>query len=317
MAYVLLRLIAFLVARLPRRAAERLGLLLGVLAGSILRIRRPLVEDAIRRAALGGDATAIADRMYRDLGRAIAELLWLAGGCRARRERAIAEVRIDADAARTFDEAASKGPVVVFASHTGNWELAAAAAAWLVRARGQRLFVVAKPMHARGVDRFLARIRRDAGVESIAPRGAFAAARRALAAGDVVVTPIDQVPDRTSHAVSLPFLGAPALVDRAPATLAWRARATVLVVAAEREDGGAHAVHVLDTIHPPEPGEAGARAWIHETTRRATSALDRFVRSAPHGWLWLHRRWRAPRHAAARAGNPAPTARLVAPRKAG
>lgn len=318
MAYALLHVIAFLVARVPRRAAERFGVLLGVLAGSILRIRRAVVEDAIRRAALADDAAAIAGRMYRDLGRGLAELLWLAGGGRARRERAIAEVRIDDDAARAFDEAASEGPVVVFASHTGNWELAAAAAARLLRARRKRLFVVAKPMHARGVDRFLARIRRDAGVEAIAPRGAFAAARRALAVGDVVVTPIDQVPDRTSHAVSLPFLGAPALVDRAPATLAWRARATVLVVAAERADGGVHVVHVLDTIHPPAPGEAGARAWIHETTRRATAALDRFVRSAPHGWLWLHRRWRTPRGAAMlRAGNPAATARLVAPRKAG
>jgi len=323
--YFLLHAVAFAVARLPRRAAERFGVLLGVLAGSVLRIRRAIVEEAIVRA-LGVDASAIADRMYRDLGRGLVELLWLAGGGRERRKRAIDEVRIDDGAARAFDDAARRGPVVVFASHTGNWELAAAAAARLLGRRGKRLFVVAKPMHARGVDRFLARLRREAGVEAVAPRGALSAARRALAAGDVVVTPIDQVPDRAEHAVSLPFLGAPALVDRAPATLAWRSRATVLVVAAERAGDGGHLVRVIDAIHPPAPDERDARAWILETTRRATAALDRFVRSVPHGWLWLHRRWRAPRAAAAsrephaqtlRVHRPVPSARLVAPRKAG
>jgi KDO2-lipid IV(A) lauroyltransferase len=188
----------------------------------------------------------------------------------------------------------ARGSVVLFATHTGNWELAAGAAARLLADRGKKLVVVAKPMHARGVDRFLARLRAALGVHVVPPQGAFSCARAALAAGDVVAMPIDQVPDRAEHGNPVGFLGAPALVDRAPATLAWRARATVLVVAAERDSNG-HRVRVLETIDPPDGSRSARKAWIDATTRTATVRLDAFVRRAPSSWLWLHRRWKAPR----------------------
>ena len=133
------------------------------------------------------------------------------------------------------------------------FQLAAAAAARRLAERGRRLTVVAKAMHARGVDRFLARLREGLGVHVVHVDGALAATGRALASGDVVVMPIDQVPDRRSHGIAVPFLGETALVDRAPATVAWRSRATVLVVAAERR-GELHRVRVLGRIEPRRPG---------------------------------------------------------------
>jgi KDO2-lipid IV(A) lauroyltransferase len=232
--------------------------------------------------------------MYRDLGLGLAELLWLAGTGAAERAGAIERVVIEQDAIAALEDAALRGPVIIFASHTGNWELAAAAAARLLARRGKRLVVVAKAMHARGVDRFTSRLRSLLGLELMAPAGALEAARRSLHEGHVVVMPIDQVPDRSAHATRLPFLGEVALVDRAPATLAWRARATVLVVASVR-DGDRHRVRLLEVVTPRESGQHDARAWIDATTARATSKLDAFVRTAPESWLWLHRRWRMPR----------------------
>jgi KDO2-lipid IV(A) lauroyltransferase len=189
--------------------------------------------------------------------------------------------------------------VVLFASHTGNWEIAAAAAARLLEERHKKLFIVAKPMHDRGVEAFLSRLRSSLNVQTVRPEGVMAAAREVLEAGDVVAMPIDQVPDRASHGTSLSFLGNVALVDRAPATLAWRAQASVLVVAADRE-GAVHRVRVLETLRPPsKESAASARAWIDATTSRATFVLEAFVRRTPQAWLWLHRRWRAPRRAGA------------------
>lgn len=241
------------------------------------------------------DPAASARRMYRELGSALVELLWLAGAPASARRAAIAAVAIDDASLRALDEAVARGPVLLFASHTGNWELAAAAAARLFGARSRRLFVVAKEMHDRGVDAFLSRVRRLLDVHIIHPHGAMTVARHVLQNGDVVVMPIDQVPDRTSHGMRLPFLGDVAFVDRAPATLAWRARASVLVVAAERS-GEVHRVRVLETVFAPsDPREVSARSWIDATTLRATFALDAFVRRMPHEWLWLHRRWKAPR----------------------
>ncbi len=310
MAYAALSLIAALVARLPSAARARVGGALGFIAGSVLRIRRSLVEAAMARAGIS-DPRASAAAMYRSLGEALVELLALAEAPPPVREDAIARVVIDPDSIASLDRACACGPVLLFASHTGNWELAAAAAAKLLATRGKRLAVVAKPIHARGVDAFVRRIRERCGIELVSPRGALAAARRVLAAGDVVVMPIDQVPERSSHGVVLPFLGEGAVTDRAPATLAWRARATALVVVAERIEGRDH-VRVLDAIEPPGESDT-ARVWIDAVTRRATLRLERFVRDVPPSWLWLHRRWRAPLSIDRRPGRPP----LVAPRQAG
>ncbi|HVH45851.1 MAG TPA: hypothetical protein VM925_26035, partial [Labilithrix sp.] len=249
MTYVVLRLVAAVAARLPRAVLYRLGAALGVLAGSVLRIRRALVESAMTRAGVVAPS-AVASKMYRKLGGGVFELLFLAGASRVERSAALARVSIDDAAVQALDAGLARGPVILFASHTGNWELAAAAAARLLAERQRRLAVVAKAMHARGVDAFLVRLRRRLGVDVVSPRGALAAARRVLDAGDVVVLPIDQVPDHPAHALPVLFLHETAFADRAPATLAWRSKATVLVVAAEQL-GGAHHVRLLDVISPP------------------------------------------------------------------
>jgi KDO2-lipid IV(A) lauroyltransferase len=105
------------------------------------------------------------------------------------------------------------------------------------------------------------------------------------------------VPDRARHAVAARFLGETALCDRSPATLARRAGATLLVVGARRE-GASHRVFVLATLD--------ARVeTVDAMTRAATAALEAFVRERPRGWLWLHRRWRAPApHGRRRALSP-------------
>lgn len=298
MTYAALSLIAAIVARLPASSRALLGRALGFIAGSLLRIRRSLVEAAMARAGIAEPAASAAE-MYRSLGAGIVELLWLAAAPASRRAEAVARVAVDDASVAALEAASSSGPVVIFASHTGNWELAAAAAARLLAERGRRLAVVAKAIHARGVNAFVERIRRRMGVDVIAPRGALAAAQHVLERGDVVIMPIDQVPDRSAHGISVPFLGELAVTDRAPATLAWRARATVLVVVAERVAGG-HRVRVLDAIAPPAGDDRAARRWIEAVTMRATSLLEGFVRRSPASWLWLHRRWRAPRERAGR-----------------
>lgn len=238
------------------------------------------------------DPGASANAMYRSLGQGLVELLWLAGAPVARREDFISRVSVDEDTIAALDAACARGPVVLFASHTGNWELTAARAARLLAARGKRLAVVAKAMRARGVHAFLDRLRERLGIHVVSPRGALASSKRILDAGDVVVLPIDQVPERSSHGMACPFLGGSAVTDRSPATLAWRVGATVLVVATERI-ADRHCVRVLDVMVPPTRG-VSARAWIEAATRRATSQLEAFVRQSPASWMWLHQRWRAP-----------------------
>lgn len=286
--------LAACVARLPWRALGVPGTALGGLAGSVLRIRRRLVEEAMARAGVLSPANE-ARRMYDGLGRGVFELLWLAGSSASRRDGACRDHVVFAPGAlEALDAALARGPVLVGASHTGNWELTGFAAARALASRGRRrLVVVAKPLAATALDGFMRTLREALGLVTLAPRGAAKACLDRLEGGDVVVMPLDQVPDAVRHGMRVGVLGAPAWVDRAPAVLAARAGATLLVVASSRK-GPFQVVHVLEAID--------ARACdVREVTARATRALEAFVERHPAGWLWLHRRWREPR----RRGAPA------------
>ncbi|MBK6459916.1 MAG: lysophospholipid acyltransferase family protein [Myxococcales bacterium] len=247
------------------RTARVTAAALGWFFGAVLRVRRRHVERALRRAGLELPAMAV----YRELARHVVDLVGVA------LSRNPTLVAFGPHARAALERARARGPVVIAASHTGNWELAAFALATLYP-----VSVVAKRQGVGLADRFARGLRARFGVAVIEPRGAFAWASAALRAGRVVAMAIDQVPDRAEHGEPCPFLGAEALVDRAPFVLARRTGAAVLVAVCE---GGE--VRVLGEVSPDDP-RAAARA--------ATALLERHVLAHPASWLWLHRRWRRP-----------------------
>jgi KDO2-lipid IV(A) lauroyltransferase len=222
--------------------------------------------------------------MYRALGTNVMELLWL-----SRRPGALRDVcSLDPRSRAVLESARAKGRgIVLAASHTGNWELAACA-----MARELDLTVIVKPIATRGLDEFMTRARRAHGLGLTLPEGALQPARDVLARGGSIALLIDQVPAHESHGIPVEFLGARALADRAPAALAAATGAPLVVVAFRRDADGTHAIDVLDVLDPPPRGR---REWTLEATRKATAALAAFVRRHPSQWLWMHRRWRAPR----------------------
>jgi Kdo2-lipid IVA lauroyltransferase/acyltransferase len=230
--------------------------------------------------------------MYRALGANVMELLWL-----SRRPDALGDVcSLDARSREALTSARAKGRgIVLAASHTGNWELAACA-----MARELALTVIVKPIANRGVDAFMTRARRAHGLGLTLPEGALQPARDVLARGESIAMLIDQVPAHESHGTPVEFLGARALVDRAPAALAAATGAPLVVVAFRRAEDGTHQIEVLDVLDPPARGR---RAWTLEATRAATRALEGFVRRYPSQWLWMHRRWSAPRGGEGKKGS--------------
>jgi KDO2-lipid IV(A) lauroyltransferase len=267
-------------AALPYSDLSVFGEALGALVGGALRVRRAHVERSMERAGVAAPAEA-ARGMYRALGTSALELLWLAG----EKRDPSALVRFDATAREALGDARRRGAVIA-ASHTGNWDLAACA----VASRAP-LLVVTKHLSVRFVDAFWQRARAGYGVSLAPAAGAFARGMRHVASGGAVAMMIDQVPMRRAHAVQAPFLGQTAWVDRAPAALAARSGAPLIVSAARRDDRGVQEIHALDVIAPP--ARAG-REWIDAATVRATAALERFVLQNPTEWLWMHRRWKPP-----------------------
>lgn len=288
--------LASVVAALPFRSLAVLGSLLGGVCGSILRIRRRHVEGALARAGLPKSA---APAMYRSLGAGVFELLWLAG-----RSPACVDdlVLLDDEARCVIERAKTDGRgIVVAASHTGNWDLAACAVA-----RQLPLLVITKRLSARFLDVFWQSARARFGVRLAAAEDALARGRAHLAAGGAVAMMIDQVPLRRRHGVIDDFLGAQAFIDKAPATLAARTQSLFVASAGFRTERGTHELAALLVLDPPRG--AGAE-WIEEATVLASRALDGFVRRHPESWLWLHRRWKKPAESPRGQAQPVTSAR--------
>ncbi|MRG91279.1 lysophospholipid acyltransferase family protein [Polyangium spumosum] len=285
-------LVARLVGLLPYHALRSFGAALGALVGGLLRVRRRHVEAAMTRAGVDAPRRAAAG-MYRSLGAGLFELLWTAG---RPAEPLDARLVVSARAAELFERALSRGRgVVVATAHTGNWDLAAcAAAAWLrgrvgSEGRAPSLHVITKRLSWRALDRTWQRLRAERGVLLVDARGASARVREALARGDVVAMMIDQAPERAAGVAELPFLGAPAWCDLAPVLLASRARAPIVVAFGRRRDDGLHELDAFDLI---EPEALASRADVVRVAARITDALAEFVKENPAQWLWLHRRWK-------------------------
>jgi KDO2-lipid IV(A) lauroyltransferase len=272
--------LAHATAALPFSDLSVFGDALGGIVGGALGVRRAHVEASMARAGVRAPREAAA-AMYRSLGTSAFELLWLAGSRVDVRDL----VRFDATARDALRDVGARGAVIA-ASHTGNWDLAACAVAGR-----SRLLVVTKHLSMRFVDSFWQSTRAARGVALTSAAGALERSRGHLAVGGAVAMMIDQVPLRRAHALRAPFLGAEAWVDRAPATLAARARAPMIVSASRRDEHGVQEITALDVIAPPP---RATRAWIDAATLRATAALERFVLAHPSEWLWMHRRWKTP-----------------------
>src|ERR1019366_9470717 len=159
-------LLATAVACLPWRALGVMGTLLGWLAGSVLRIRRAHVEHGMRVAGLSAPARE-ARAMYSAHGRSAFEFLWLS----RRADEALGHVSIDPASRVIWRNTLAEGRgIVLAASHTGNWDLAAAAAG-----RDVELLVVTKHLSAPSLDRFWQSTRARLGVRLADARGAIAA----------------------------------------------------------------------------------------------------------------------------------------------
>lgn len=287
-----LRLAARLVARLPLRAALALGALAGRLAWPLARRERPIMLANLALAlpaATPRARRAVARASLVHLARGAAELLAL----ERHGARLDAGVRFAPGAEELIRRAAARGRgVVVVAGHIGHWELTARGLARLVAPCA----AVARRTRHPWLDRALERLRAQAGVETIWRDDPGAARRilRLLRRGGALGLLIDQ--DTRVQGVVVPFFGRPAFTPRAPADLALRFGAAVVVVTCRRLGarpgpcGAGHEISAAEVAFEPDP--ADREAEVTHITSEAVAIQERAIRENPAEWVWMHRRWR-------------------------
>ena len=282
--YALFRVLAGVLGVVPEALAQRAGTLVGLFAGTVLRIRRADVDRHLALAFPDRDRRwrrRVARGSYAHLGREAVAILRLANmGAKDVVARTTIENFEILEAALTE----GKGAVLV-TGHLGNWEVAGA----LLAARGLPLVAITKGMANRRFGEDLQRTRTRLGIRVVDMAAAPREVLRSLRAGQVVAMLADQ--NAREHGVFVPFFGVPASAFRGPALFALRAGAPMFVGYCLREPGWPprYRLHMTRVDFVPSGDMEADEARLTEIH---TAALEEGVRMAPEQYFWHHKRWK-------------------------
>ncbi|MFL6194384.1 MAG: lysophospholipid acyltransferase family protein [Thermoanaerobaculia bacterium] len=274
-----LRFFTSTLGRLPWRAAQRAGRVLGALGWTISGRDRRRALDHLALAFPGmpePERRQLGRACFRHLGENLAECLHL-----FHRDCAFIHSIVEVRGWEEVERARrTERPILILTGHCGNWELLAAA----INCRGLGMAVVARPLDEPEQQEMLAGLRRRFGTLTIA-RGSEGAARQLLIAlrRGALGMLIDQ--DTKVDGVWVPFFGRPAFTPVGAAKIALRQKGTAVIpVFIERLENGRH----LAVFQPPLdlPDDA------QEATALMTAKIEEQVRRRPEQWVWMHRRWR-------------------------
>ena len=218
--------------------------------------------------------------MWDNLGRNIAEYAHL-GKLSIRGKTP----RIELAGLENYEKAAATGKGIIFISaHFANWEVMPFAAAQY----GVEGSTVYRPVNNPFVDRWLVRQRQANGPKEQIAKGAQGTRRifTLLRACKAIFMLVDQ---KTNEGLAVPFFGRDAMTTPAPAALALKLDAIVMMISNERLGGARFRM----TAHPViefVPSGDHARDVL-ALTMRINEEIERCVRYRPSQWLWIHRRW--------------------------
>jgi Kdo2-lipid IVA lauroyltransferase/acyltransferase len=280
-----MRLLGWLLARIPHRWLAALGAALGALVWT-LGIRRRVALENLRLAfpeKSEAERREIARSTYRNLGQMIPEFVRVPFLPPEELERMFVY-----EGWERLEEAAARGKgVIACTGHFGNFDLLAAAHSL----RGTPVTMISRPMGRSGANDLWRSIRSRSGVQDlVVSRGStLSAAVRAIRGGRVLGYVIDQN-QQLRHAIFPTFFGVPAATAPTPAVLAMRSGAAVVFALSVPLGDGRHKVILEGPLEPPDTGdrERDVLAFMQDLNDR----LERWVRIHPDRWYWLHRRWK-------------------------
>lgn len=270
---------------LPERVAIRVGALTGLVAGSVIRIRRKEVDQHLALAFPDESAAwrrRVARLSYVHLGREAALLFRLRSWSK---EQVVDRIRfVGFDSVKT---AADQGRgVILLTGHLGNWEMAGAG----VCALGFPLDAVVKGMANRRVEADLLSMRERLGIRviemSAAPKGVL----RSIGQGRVAALLGDQ--NSHMHGVFVPFFGRVAATARGPALFALRTGAPVFAGFAIRDSGWKQQYTlVANRLEYEVSGQLDTD--VRSLLTAYHRALEEAIRRTPEQYFWQHKRWKS------------------------
>lgn len=279
--YKALRGLSKTICHLPYSAVVKLGASLGPVyakAASKQKMR------AIQNIKIGmnmndQEAEALADKLFRNVGRSALEILYMPKLTPEFIHKHI-EVR-----GKEYIEAAlaEQHGVVILTAHVGNWEWMGATLAAL----GYPSTTLVKKQPNAQFTRLINEYREHAGLEVFARGGSeILRAMKAMKQKKLLGFLADQ--DGGFHGLPVTFLGQESSAVLGPATFAQKFKAPVVPVFASRKPNG-HIVHILPPLYYKDTGNE--EEDLYRLTEATVRITESFIREHPDEWLWFQHRW--------------------------
>lgn len=260
---------------------EHIGLLLYLLDGKHRRIseRNLLLAFPDHHA---DQIASIARRVFRNLGRVVAEFTFLPRLNRQNLHRYMA-----IEGMENFLQARLKERGILFlTAHFGNWEWMAAAFPLFA---DHRSYVVVRPLDNYFLDGLVDGLRTWNGNKTISKQKSMGRLLRLLKEGETLGILLDQN-TAWQEGVFVDFFGERACTNVGLALLAMKTKATVLPIFNLRQADGRYRI----VIEPEVPLilTGNKEADVERNTQQYTGIIERYARNHPDHWFWLHQRWK-------------------------
>jgi KDO2-lipid IV(A) lauroyltransferase len=174
-------------------------------------------------------------------------------------------------------------PLIFLSGHLANWEMLSI----LGEQYGLDGAAVVRPPNNPYIAGWIARQRSINGPGSLLAK--HSAARRMFAqlrGGKALYLLVDQ---KLREGIAVPFFGRDAMTTPAPAALALKTGAHILIAANRRTKGPRF--HVTITPGPDFTPSGDEVEDIRQLTAAITAHIEEIVRADPGQWLWIHNRW--------------------------
>jgi KDO2-lipid IV(A) lauroyltransferase len=175
-------------------------------------------------------------------------------------------------------------PALIFASHLGNWELPAVAAA----AHGLDAAILFRRPNSASANRIIEEIR-AVKMGTLIPAGRDAPLRmaEALRNGQHVAILVDQY---FTNGVDVTFFGRKTKANPTLARLLRQIECPIHGARIIRLPGHRFRGEISEEVKPVR--DASGQIDVQGTMQVITSVVEGWIREYPDQWLWLHRRWR-------------------------
>lgn len=281
--YGMIVFFAKVLGSLPRKLGEGIGVGLGHLGYKLLRRRRTVTLDNLRKAfpeKSEGRIEAIALAVFRNMGKIFHELCW--STCRTKEEL---RRHVEVSGLENIRAAHEKGKgVLVLTGHFGNWEMLPVLADLIGHPAG----FIYRPLDAAPLDRFLAETRTRFNHFGIPKKRSFRRILAALGKKESIYLLMDQNTSR-KQGVFVPFFGMPASTNAGLALLALRTGAPVVPIFLARKEDGFKGI-ILPEVPLIKTGDK--EKDIEMNTLAYNQVIESVVRQYPDQWFWAHRRWK-------------------------